>query len=72
MSLELTVTFVWKMVEKSAGDIKNEILKNLEEHWLHIQLCFSYEYDNGATMPRVHSSIQTCFKDLNPKALFVL
>nr|CAI5852783.1 unnamed protein product [Callosobruchus analis] len=60
----------FSMSGKTANDMGNDILKQLEKDGLDIQLCRAQGYDNAASMSGVHGGVQKIIRDINPKALF--
>ncbi|XP_047027728.1 52 kDa repressor of the inhibitor of the protein kinase-like [Helicoverpa zea] len=60
----------FSMSGKTANDMANDILKQLEKDGLDIQLCRAQGYDNAASMSGVHGGVQKIIRDINPKALF--
>nr|CAI5845018.1 unnamed protein product [Callosobruchus analis] len=60
----------FSMSGKTANDMGNNILKQLEKDGLDIQLCRAQGYDNAASMSGVHGGVQKIIRDINPKALF--
>ncbi|XP_043288811.1 52 kDa repressor of the inhibitor of the protein kinase-like [Venturia canescens] len=55
---------------KTAADISESILKQLEKDGLNIENCRAQGYDNAASMAGIHGGVQQKIKDINPKALF--
>ncbi|GBP78859.1 Zinc finger MYM-type protein 1 [Eumeta japonica] len=60
----------FSMSGKTASDMANDILKQLEKDGLDIQLCRAQGYDSAASMSGVHGGVQKKIRDINPKALF--
>nr|XP_033788676.1 zinc finger MYM-type protein 1-like [Geotrypetes seraphini] len=56
---------------KSAAELTEQILKQLDSDGLDINLCRGQGYDNAATMAGIHGGVQAKIKEINPKALFV-
>nr|XP_033788702.1 zinc finger MYM-type protein 1-like [Geotrypetes seraphini] len=56
---------------KSAAELTEQILKQLDSDGLDINLCRDQGYDNAATMAGIHGGVQAKIKEINPKALFV-
>ncbi|XP_033227263.1 52 kDa repressor of the inhibitor of the protein kinase-like [Belonocnema kinseyi] len=57
---------------KTAVELTETILTQLESDNLDIQLCRAQGYDNAAKMAGVHGSVQAKIKERDPKALFML
>lgn len=56
---------------KTAVELTENILTQLESDNLDIHLCRAQGYDNAATMAGVHGGVQAKIKEHNPKALFM-
>ena len=60
-----------EMKGKTAEQITEQILKQLEEDGLQIQDCRGQAFDNAAVMAGHRSGVQKCIADTNPRAVFV-
>ncbi|GBP34724.1 hypothetical protein EVAR_25728_1 [Eumeta japonica] len=56
---------------KTAVELTENILTQLEGDNLDIHLCRAQGYDNAATMAGVHGGVQAIIKEHNPKTLFM-
>ena len=59
------------MKGKTAEQIMEQILKQLEEDGLQIQDCRGQAFDNAAVMAGHRSGVQKRIADTNPRAVFV-
>ncbi|CAH2276007.1 Zinc finger MYM-type 1 [Pelobates cultripes] len=59
------------VAEKTAAELTENILYQLQEDGLDISLCRGQGYDNAATMAGIHGGVQAKIKEINPKALFM-
>ena len=56
---------------KTAAEISQSILDELELNNLDVMMCRGQGYDNAYTMSEIHAEVQQTIKNINPKALFV-
>ena len=56
---------------KTAAEISQSILDELELNNLDVMMCRGQGYDNASTMSGIHAGVQQTIKNINPKALFV-
>ena len=56
---------------KTAAEISQSILDELELNDLDVMMCRGQGYDNASIMSGIHVGVQQTIKNINPKALFV-
>ncbi|XP_076825141.1 uncharacterized protein LOC143470753 [Clavelina lepadiformis] len=56
---------------KTAAEISQSILDELELNNLDVMMCRGKGYDNASTMSGIHTGVQQKIKNINPKALLV-
>ena len=54
---------------KTAAEISQSILDELELNNLDVMMCKGQGYDNAFTMLGIHAGVQQTIKNINPKAL---
>ena len=57
---------------KTAAEISQSILDELELNNLDVMMCRGQDYDKASTMLGIHAEVQQTIKNINPKASFVL
>ena len=61
----------FRLSGKTAAEIFQSILDEIELNILDVMMCRGQGYDNASTMSGIYAGVQQTIKNINPKALFV-